>query len=451
MHSLQTSHQPNMRNLIRLKGSIQEYDWGKQGSASLVARLAPNAVGQFSLQNDKTYAELWMGTHPNSPAHLYDDSDTELLALISQDPSRYLGQTLLQKWPSTTHLPFLFKILSIAKALPLQAHPDKSLAETLHLKNPDEFVDANHKPEIAVAIGKTLNKEIWGEGITFLGFVGFRPLGEIKRFLEHIPELRGAIGSVPLINEFLEAPSKATLKNIVGQFFHRGVHDREVVREQVNSLVDRIKSDDTFNEVNEDGDLSKVVLKVNDQYPGDVGVFVTTFFMNFVKLSRAESVYIGADEIHAYLEGDIIECMAISDNVLNAAFVPPEQASQHIPTFLSMLTYTSRDRKYWYLPQKTYLHSKKRRTSMYNPPLEEFMVLATSLVECEGGRKEELEAAKGPMIGIVIKGGVRFQADGDVEDLEEGGIVYIVPGQKVSVELVGGAQSGEIWWAAAGM
>ena len=66
---------------------------------------------------------------------------------------RSIGETLVRKWPSTIHIPYLFKVLSIKKALPLQAHPDKDLAMQLQLKDPSNFVDSNHKPEIAVAIG----------------------------------------------------------------------------------------------------------------------------------------------------------------------------------------------------------------------------------------------------------------------------------------------------------
>ena len=46
------------------------------------------------------------------------------------------------------------QILSIAKALPLQIHPNTQLAAQLHEKEPEKFTDTNHKPEIAVALGK---------------------------------------------------------------------------------------------------------------------------------------------------------------------------------------------------------------------------------------------------------------------------------------------------------
>ena len=44
--------------------------------------------------------------------------------------------------------------------------------------------------------------------------------------------------------------------------------------------------------------------------------------MNYLVLDKGDSIYIPADGIHAYLSGDIIECMARSNNVLNTGFCP---------------------------------------------------------------------------------------------------------------------------------
>ncbi len=50
---------PPQKNLFRLKASIQEYPWGKQGSSSLVAQYGPAAVGEeFEVDEEKTYAEV---------------------------------------------------------------------------------------------------------------------------------------------------------------------------------------------------------------------------------------------------------------------------------------------------------------------------------------------------------------------------------------------------------
>ena len=49
-------------------------------------------------------------------------------------------------------LPFLFKVLSVAKALSIQAHPAKDHAAKLHAERPEIYKDPNHKPEMACAL-----------------------------------------------------------------------------------------------------------------------------------------------------------------------------------------------------------------------------------------------------------------------------------------------------------
>jgi mannose-6-phosphate isomerase class I len=49
-------------------------------------------------------------------------------------------------------LPFLLKVLSIRTALSIQVHPDRDQAQVLHAAWPDVYKDANHKPELAVAL-----------------------------------------------------------------------------------------------------------------------------------------------------------------------------------------------------------------------------------------------------------------------------------------------------------
>ena len=77
-----------------------------------------------------------------------------------------LGQDSRQKFGD--NLPFLFKVLSVNKALSIQAHPDKKHAEELHKARPDIYKDSNHKPEMAIAL------------TDFEGLCGFRPLSQIQ-------------------------------------------------------------------------------------------------------------------------------------------------------------------------------------------------------------------------------------------------------------------------------
>jgi hypothetical protein len=65
------THSP--KPLLRLRGSVQDYDWGKPGSTSLVAKLAPEAVGpDFKVNADHHYAEVSIPfvSHPIIQAEL---------------------------------------------------------------------------------------------------------------------------------------------------------------------------------------------------------------------------------------------------------------------------------------------------------------------------------------------------------------------------------------------
>lgn len=79
----------------------------------------------------------------------------------------------------------------------------------------------------------------------------------------------------------------------------------------------------------------KLVLRLEKQYPADIGI-LAALFLNYLRLRPGEALYLGADEPHAYLEGDCIECMATSDNVVRAGLTPKER---DVETLCSMLTY----------------------------------------------------------------------------------------------------------------
>lgn len=76
-----------------------------------------------------------MGTHPSLPSK---DVETRrsLLDLI-QDNKALMSTEVSKKY--SEKLPFLFKVLSIRKALSIQAHPNKKLAEELHRKDPKNY------------------------------------------------------------------------------------------------------------------------------------------------------------------------------------------------------------------------------------------------------------------------------------------------------------------------
>ncbi len=76
-----------------------------------------------------------MGTHPSLPSK---DVETQrsLLDMV-QDNKALMTTEITDKYGGK--LPFLFKVLSINKALSIQAHPNKRLAEQLHEKDPKHY------------------------------------------------------------------------------------------------------------------------------------------------------------------------------------------------------------------------------------------------------------------------------------------------------------------------
>src|SRR6185369_8829118 len=67
----------------------------------------------------------------------------------------------------------------------------------------------------------------------------------------------------------------------------------------------------------------------------DPGVFAP-FFLNLMEFAPGEAIFLGPNEPHSYLGGEILECMAASDNVVRAGLTPK---FCDVETLLAMLTY----------------------------------------------------------------------------------------------------------------
>lgn len=106
---------------MELDCAIQKYEWGKLGSDSLVARCYRNVHPDFTIEENAPYAELWMGTHPNGPS-LIRETGQKLSDVIAKNPN-YLGGKVREVFGDD--LPYLFKVLSVNKALSIQVHPAK--------------------------------------------------------------------------------------------------------------------------------------------------------------------------------------------------------------------------------------------------------------------------------------------------------------------------------------
>ena len=116
---------------------------------------------------------MWMGTHVNGPSYvIQDQKEILLLDFIKEHGEACLGNYLSEQ--GFNNIPFLFKVLSINKALSIQAHPNKELAEKLHAEYPDIYKDGNHKPELAIAL------------TNMQAMCQFRKIEEIVEFIETV-------------------------------------------------------------------------------------------------------------------------------------------------------------------------------------------------------------------------------------------------------------------------
>jgi mannose-6-phosphate isomerase len=231
-----------------------------------------------------------MGTHPNGPSTTLPDKKP-LLDVLKQNP------TLLSSKVASSYqndLPFLFKVLSVNLALSIQAHPTKEKAVELHSKFPNIYKDPNHKPEMTVAL------------TPFEALCGFRPLQDIKAFLQTWPEFAEVVGA-QATKEFVSGVNAAAVeeqdvqgnKQLLKTIFSNLMRcDESKVKQQLEVVVKRLGSPQDHQE----GSIESLFLRLNQQFPGDVGCFCA-LFLNYVILQPGEAMFLAANLPHAYLSG----------------------------------------------------------------------------------------------------------------------------------------------------
>jgi len=402
--------------------TTQQYDWGKVGLTSKVAQfVSASKTPGFKLDEKAPYAELWMGTHPKSPSKLLDG--TTLADHLASNPS-LIGDEIVTLFDAGNgNIPFLFKILAIEKALSIQTHPDKQMAERLHAEQSDIYKDPNHKPEMAIAL------------TPFTALCGFLPLPQIATYISSTPEFASLIASTTLSTFLSIAPSHTPAgpreKSALRDLFHALMTaDESKLKSELAKLVARYKNNGAKPEEEKVKDL---VIRLEEQYPGDVGVFCA-FVLNYVQMQPGEAIFLGAGEPHAYVSGDIVETMATSDNVIRAGLTPK---LRDVPNLIAGLTYTASEATKHTVNPKPYTQSRPSdHSTLYDPPIPEFSVVR---VEVDKDTSVKHAGLKGPSIFIVTSGSGRITWEGvggeAGEDLNEGRVFFV--GAKTPVTLEG--------------
>jgi len=263
--------------VIALTPALQRSDWGTpEGIPQLLGFPADGGP----------YAEAWWGAHPLVPS---GTDEGPLDEVIARDPAGALGPDVADNFG---RLPYLLKVLSIARPLSIQVHPIASIArdgfaaeEAQGIAYDDRartFKDASHKPELLVAMTPM---EV---------LVGLRPESDLRRDLVGL-EVAGA----HLLTEALDGGGLAAYVTAALDGAHL---------DAVTALASLPGGTE--------GSLG-AARRAARAYPQDPGVLVA-LAMNLLSLTPGEAVFTPAGIVHCYLSGMGLELMANSDNVVRA-------------------------------------------------------------------------------------------------------------------------------------
>lgn len=287
--------------MFKLKGKVQHYAWGGYN-------YLPQLLGINNTEY-KPFAEYWMGAHTSSPSYIEWDNNhsTSLHKLIGEDKKKWLGEIVETQFGG---LPFLFKVLDVKDMLSIQVHPTKAEAEKGYARENElgipvtaahrNYKDDNHKPEVMVALS-----EFWL-------LHGFKEKFLLTTTLSETPELKNLL---PIFEK--------------EGYFGLYKYVMELPQSDVDHLLaPLLKKSETAYKSNQ---LSKseaaywackTLPEGEDKYTNiDRGIF-SIYFFNILQMHPGQAIFQGAGVPHAYLEGQNIELMSNSDNVLRGGLTP---------------------------------------------------------------------------------------------------------------------------------
>jgi mannose-6-phosphate isomerase len=254
--------------IIKVQGVFKHYDWG--GKTFLPSLL------HLSNEENKPYAEYWMGSDLHEAAGL---------------------------------LPYLFKVQDVEKMLSIQVHPTKEVAKSKYIQEnvtgipidapQRNYKDENHKPELLSPLGD------------FYLLHGFRPPETLKETLTRTSEL----------NFLLEKFASSDYRTLYTFVMTMEQHE---VNSSLAPLLKRIVpmyNEGLLSKENPDFWAARAALTFNINGNVDRGIF-SIYLFNIVHMKEGEALFQDAGLPHAYLEGQTMEIMSNSDNVLRGGLTP---------------------------------------------------------------------------------------------------------------------------------
>ncbi len=304
-----------MNGIALMKNRVQKYAWGSPSAI-------PELLGEEN-PSGEPWAELWMGAHPKSPSLILVENEwISLLDVIEKQPRAVLGEAVAGKFDS--RLPYLFKVLAIARPLSVQAHPDKQGA-VLGFENENRlgipmnapnrnYRDDSHKPECICAL------------TPFTALNGFRLIPNIIGRMERVCP---AILSKDL-DQLKTHPDSNGLKIFFESLMSLDARVKKTAVMEAAEKAKRLSGDDPAFEW---------MVRLHGEYPGDMGIFAPVL-LNLVELEPGQAMFLPAGELHSYLHGTGIELMANSDNVLRGGLTPKHV---DVPELLKVLTFGEKE------------------------------------------------------------------------------------------------------------
>ena len=385
-----------MNRIYKLKGVVQNYSWG--GNDYL-----PQLLGVQNAEQ-KPFGEYWLGAHPAAPA-VVEEENQPLDQFIAAGIADTLGEHVAGKFGS---LPYLFKILDVRQMLSIQVHPTKQAAEKAFEEENEKGVplkaahrnykDKNHKPELMVALSD------------FYLLHGFKKEEELSVILDKVPELQF------LLPAFAKGNYKALYEEVMTM-------PQEKVDAVLTPLLDRIVplyQQNSLQKSSEDFWAARAALSFCKEGHYDRGIF-SIYFFNLLYVKEGEAIYQPAGLPHAYLEGQNVEVMANSDNVLRAGLtdkhVDVAELMKHV-RFEATIPNILRD--------------EKKEEQTFHTPAEEFQLTKYSTDE---QRTLEPETAS---IVFVHEGEAMVKDGQKAIPVKRGEAVLLLPSSGVFVEPLAG-------------
>ena len=366
-----------------LHNHIQHYAWGETGEEAYIPKLLGIVPG-----NDRPYAELWIGAHPKSASELeVNNKRISLFDLVKEYPKEVLGEHCAEKF--SQKFPFLLKVVSVAEALSIQAHPNQQQAVSLHRADPEHYPDDIYKPEIVIALE------------SFKALIGFKNITQIKNVFKKYPEIL----SIARLNQSATRGkgnyrNREGIKSLLTSLLLNSASSPDRVTEEIFNLGKRLRGQPQLDEEEE------IFLKLQRKYPQDMGLFFI-FLLNLVKLEKGQGIYIKPGTPHAYLEGNVMECMASSDNVVRLGLTSKYKSSKDLLDIVA----------YEFGPVHFAVEEICDGEMIYKTPAEEFQV---SYCIIHPGTVKKVLKRNSPEVLFLTKGRIslHWEENGQIQSAE---------------------------------